>query len=138
MTTADMQEILSVLPIARNNFQKYSTQEQIVGEWIDGKPVYQITLTKEFTAAQNKTWQSFSEFDISGKNFIDVNYFLVDSNTFTAFGRDSYVTSSATASSMYRSANVILRENALQVYVAYVDAQNVTVYVTLKYTKTTD
>ena len=36
----------------------YSTEEQIVGTWIDGKPLYEITYTFEATIIQGNTWTS--------------------------------------------------------------------------------
>ena len=41
MPAADMEEVLSPLPGVMSRRIKYSTDEQIVGEWIDGKPLYQ-------------------------------------------------------------------------------------------------
>lgn len=58
MTQTDMQDIFSVLPVARNNYQKYSTQEQIIGEWINGKPLYQKTI--EFGTLPNNTEKQVS------------------------------------------------------------------------------
>ena len=40
----DISEIVSPLPGAVVKRMKYSTEEQVVAEWIDGKPVYQKTL----------------------------------------------------------------------------------------------
>ena len=44
MSAEDMAEIVTPKPSARARYQKYSTEEQIVGEWIDGKPLYQKTI----------------------------------------------------------------------------------------------
>lgn len=41
MASADMAEIVTPLPSIPARYQKYSTDEQVVGEWIDGKPIYQ-------------------------------------------------------------------------------------------------
>lgn len=51
MQDGDMDDIISVLPSAQSKYHKYSADEQIVGEWIDGKPIYEktITLTKPST-----------------------------------------------------------------------------------------
>lgn len=45
MPSADMEEVLSPLPSVMSRRMKYSTDEQIIGEWIDGKPIYQKTFT---------------------------------------------------------------------------------------------
>ena len=41
LTAGELAEICSTLPGATTQYPKYSTTEQIVGEWIDGKPIYQ-------------------------------------------------------------------------------------------------
>jgi hypothetical protein len=39
-----------------NSFQTdYSTEEKVVGKWIDGKPIYQKTLTGTFTSSANQS-----------------------------------------------------------------------------------
>lgn len=43
LTASEMADIMSTLPGATTNYPKYSTTEQVVGEWIDGKPLYQKT-----------------------------------------------------------------------------------------------
>lgn len=45
MTAADMDDVVTPLPSVQSRYQKYSTEEQIVGQWIDGKPIYQKTFT---------------------------------------------------------------------------------------------
>ena len=45
MPAADMSEIVTPLPSVMSRRMKYSTEEQVVGEWIDGKPIYQKTFT---------------------------------------------------------------------------------------------
>ena len=44
MASEDMSEIVTPLPGVMSRRMKYSTDEQIVGEWIDGKPLYQKTV----------------------------------------------------------------------------------------------
>lgn len=44
MTSADMDDVVTPLPSVRGKYHKYSTEEQIIGEWIDGKPVYEKTV----------------------------------------------------------------------------------------------
>ena len=48
MQSGDMDDVITPLPSVQPRYQKYSTEEQIVGEWIDGKPLYEKTIT--FTA----------------------------------------------------------------------------------------
>ena len=46
MPSEDMSEVASPMPSVMSRRFKYSTEEQVVGEWIDGKPVYQRTFVK--------------------------------------------------------------------------------------------
>lgn len=45
MSSADMAEVLETLPSVSFKYPKYSTDEQVVAEWIDGKPIYQKVIT---------------------------------------------------------------------------------------------
>lgn len=47
MTAEDMDDVVTPLPSVRSSYQKYSTEEQIVGEWINGKPIYEKTIVIE-------------------------------------------------------------------------------------------
>lgn len=44
MPSGDMEEVANPLPGVMSRRMKYSLQEQVVGEWIDGKPLYQKTI----------------------------------------------------------------------------------------------
>lgn len=62
MQSGDMDDVVTPLPSVGARYHRYSTEEQVVGEWIDGKPVYErivtgITLT-------DKTVVSFGISDI--------------------------------------------------------------------------
>lgn len=52
-TSEDMDEIVSPLPSVMSRRFKYSTEEQVVGEWINGKPLYQKTIS---VASTSITW----------------------------------------------------------------------------------
>lgn len=51
MPAADMSGVVTPLPSVMSRRFKYSTDEQVVGEWIDGKPIYQKTayITSDIT-----------------------------------------------------------------------------------------
>ena len=51
--SGDMEEVMSPLPSVQPRYQKYSTEEQIVGSWISGEPLYQKTLTGNLPATIN-------------------------------------------------------------------------------------
>lgn len=43
MTASDMDDVVTPLPSVMSRRFKYSTEEQVIGEWIDGRPLYQKT-----------------------------------------------------------------------------------------------
>lgn len=54
MQSGDMSDVITPLPSVQPRYQKYSTEEQIVGEWIDGSPVYQKTFKFKLTALKTE------------------------------------------------------------------------------------
>jgi hypothetical protein len=44
MPSEDMDEVISPKPSVQPRYHKYSTEEHIVGEWIDGRPIYEKTV----------------------------------------------------------------------------------------------
>lgn len=56
LTSAEFDEIMSTLPRTPTELPIYSTTEQVIGTWIDNKPLYQITVVNTSgTTAGNKT-----------------------------------------------------------------------------------
>jgi len=113
----------------------YSTDEKKVGEWIDGKPIYEKTFVVQSATGTGgikvvdtsnldiDIMISFSGFirrDVSADKhqIVDINWFF-DSNTYT--------------STFYEeSENGIFQKIVGQIY------QNKPLYITMKYTKTID
>ena len=67
LTAGELAEICSTLPGATTQYPKYSTTEQVVGEWIDGKPIYQKTITPSLPS--QKGWVA---------NWVDVSALNID------------------------------------------------------------
>ena len=57
MQSGDMDDIVTPLPSVapKKEGVKYSTTEQVIGEWIDGKPLYQRTIVGEITNKNSGT-----------------------------------------------------------------------------------
>lgn len=62
MDDSDMDDVVTPLPSVSARYHKYSTEEQVVGEWIDGSTLYQRTIvttmpevTLDKTDAKNNT-----------------------------------------------------------------------------------
>ncbi len=72
MQSGDMDDVITPLPSARAKYHKYSTDEQIVGEWIDGKPLYERTFSLtnvSFPATENSSVQ----YVIANENAYDID-----------------------------------------------------------------
>ena len=83
MPSSDMSEVASPMPSVMSRRFKYSTEEQVVGEWIDGKPIYQKTFTDlSITMAWNSQYQTYATIDALDSNidkFIDFKGYDDDS-----------------------------------------------------------
>ena len=53
MPSSDMSEVASPMPSVMSRRFKYNTEEQIVGEWIDGKPLYQKVIEPNFSISSS-------------------------------------------------------------------------------------
>ena len=136
-------EIEGILDKA-NNLQNYSTEEQIIGSWIDGKPIYQKTI--ECGALSNSS-NNVNKFIDTGINGIDtvidiksIGYFFAQS------GDNGYMNTlfwKADSSSEYiytyvgdNTNNGYPNKIAIQYKGNIAWLSNM--YVTIQYTKTTD
>lgn len=80
MTTADMDDVVTPLPSVRSGYHKYSTEEQIVGEWIDGRPIYEkvyIGTTPTVTTEGVVALQTISLGDISLRDVVDMRGLMI-------------------------------------------------------------
>ena len=123
LTAGELAEICSTLPGAPTQYPKYSTTEQVVGEWIDGKPIYQKTI--DFGALPNNTTKSVAH---SINNFGTLIQLWGNTETggyqLVIPDADPYVTISANTTNIYaKTTSNLSASNA---------------YITLQYTKTTD
>jgi len=108
-----------------NKFQTYSTVEQIIGIWIDGKPLYRKTL--EFTPNTDTTVNlGISNID---KIWIDESHSFIDASNET-ISLNQYATDGYTRA-------WINKTNGLRFKTSWNIADR-TGYLTVLYTKTTD
>lgn len=111
---------------------EYSTDEKIVGTWIDGKPLWQITLTGTLTPSSgNRVYNTIADLTslnidklISGNGSIleDSGYFKV-----LNFADDSTTP----------TYNIALKADKILALLTNHTVQQLTYYVTIQYTKTT-
>lgn len=141
LTNEDMAEIMSTLPSPVKHGVKYSLQEQVIGEWIDGKPLYQRTL--ELTASDFVSQQKINRCILSNilnnyKEIIDVSgYYKI------AYYTLGTLTYNLPGVGLGYSMDMFCNATVQQGYLAlWFNEPNITsiqsVTVTFKYTKTTD
>lgn len=106
---------------------KYSTTEHIVGEWIDGKPIYERTfeLTSPLSVPYN-TWTDTPILNAGMQRIIN------------GFANDSYVNGGVSQSNTFLYLSFAVNAPT---YVRVLNARNASItlnIITLQYTKTTD
>lgn len=61
---------------AKASFTKYSSAKQVVGEWIDGRPIYRVVISGTAAAAVNETINATAQIGASFGEVINVYGFL--------------------------------------------------------------
>lgn len=141
MTSADMDDVVTPLPSVRGKYHKYSTEEQIIGEWIDGKPVYEKTISFNHSFT---TWQTLVRYLALNTSITGVDKLVGYSGYFILSGRQISL-----GSSELNWNNEMSFSSYAQVYNSTINIQIVvrqTSYedtstsgiITCRYTKTTD
>lgn len=123
----DMSEIVSPLPSIPTRGHKYSTEEQVVGEWIDGKPLYQKTIEFRTSSTNNTTVNIISLDGIRLKNFYGLISDITELNCYVNSEWNSRVWAGKDSG---ESVNYL--KNSVNGYT------NLNSHVTIQYTKTTD
>ena len=125
--------------ILANKFSRgdmYSTDEKMIGQWIDGKPVYQKTFgPKSITGSNNRTWHTIE--DLSSYNVdqvVSAEGFYIDSVGVTKLlnAPDS------SESGIMIGFNYPSGSKNLNVVVYGEGNESAQICITAKYTKTTD
>jgi len=131
LTASEMADIMSTLPGAPTQRPKYSTTEQVVGEWIDGKPVYQKTIS--FGALPNAIEKRVAH---GVSNISKVIHIFGIYNWASEWGSFDYSPHDAETLGYGLSFGVDLTDIVVR---PKLDMSSVTEsYVTIQYTKTTD
>ena len=122
--------------ILANKFSRadlYSTDEKMIGRWIDGKPIYQKTVNFGHSYSGDYITKTLANLGISNVDiFMDMRGIALGSN-----GASMPVPESQSANDhfgLYYSAS----DTSITVYCTSANWKNRDVYITLKYTKTTD
>jgi hypothetical protein len=128
MPSEDMSEVISPLPSVQPRYHKYSTEEHIVGEWIDGSKIYEKTIN--FGALPNNTYK-YVEHNISNlASVVNVTGVGID-------GTNSIPILFCWTDTINSVVAVYVDGNNIVVG-AGMDRSSYTAYITIQYTKTTD
>ena len=140
MPAEDMSEVISPLPSVYARLLKYSTEEQVVAIWTDGKPVYQKVLTGTITNQTSASTSVITNFSIGAsvdKGWIVSGYAFNGSNALQALNtcdiaNNKYLRCMVSNNNGGEFANMARLENHW-----WTSGTNTAVIV-VQYTKTTD
>lgn len=83
MESTDLAEIVTNMPNVQTNLPRYSTEEQKVGYWIDGKPIYQKVINGTFAITSQSTTHYYKQVDPLVSNvglIIDAKIMIVNTS----------------------------------------------------------
>lgn len=129
LTPGELADIMSTLPGAPTQYPKYSTTEQVVGEWLDGKPIYQKTIN--FGALPNNTTKNVAH-EISNLDYVVEMYGVSSDGSIQACL--PYVN----PASLSNAVSIKINGSNIQIVTASNMSTFTKTYITIQYTKTTD
>lgn len=111
----------------------YSTEEQRIGTWIDGKPLYRKIVNAQFGTVVQGT-ETTVEVNLKNVDFILVDKYWLDRKTASSVINQGYVTDALYLGyTSFSNSNTTLRFRTKQSWVS-----NTAIYAIIEYTKTTD
>lgn len=113
----------------------YSTEEHVVGKWIDGKPIYEKTISN-INISVTSTTKVYTIQDLSSipvENFINIKGIIKIGNEISSLSSTYYNDPNWVWSIRYNTSN-----SNLEFLNRTESNQTITVTVTIQYTKTTD
>lgn len=137
LNTTDKSSMVNAINEVNNKFN-YSTEEQVIGKWIDGKPLYRKTIT--FTTIIKKNEATSIAHNITNvKNiFIDYGASFMEANigttNYLSYGFPLIGYDNSINDKVFCYANI----TNIEFYANGNWAGNWIKHITLKYTKTTD
>lgn len=145
MQSGDMDDVVTPLPSVQSKYHKYSTEEQIVGEWIDGSKIYEKTIpfdVSTYTESTNRrVFTLCTQENVSKRINYVINELIVTLQDTTTNGAIIGSSMSSDGSTQFNTASQI-SNSTFSVFFQFnrqkaSDIVAVQGYVTLQYTKTT-
>lgn len=134
MPSEDMDDVITPLPSVQSRYHKYSTEEHIVGEWIDGSKIYEKTISGTTPTDTNDT---FYDIGVSVDKAIDVKAFFYNTSGTYYSGSCMAINSFEKGIKFYvqnNSSDSSFR-NKLGINVSQSSWMGLSFYVTIQYTK---
>lgn len=129
MQSGDMSDVITPLPSVQPRYHKYSTEEQIVGEWIDGRPIYQKTFY--ISALLNKSITQVSH------GISNIGELVSITGTMNN-GTDRRPLPFVHDKTLESQISLVLNPTTIEIANRGADYSSYHAYVTIQYTKTTD
>ena len=122
---------------AGENFSAYSTDEQVVGKWINGKPIYRKTMEfSNLSAGENNIPHGIADVDII---MVDKDHSFATNETYSELWQIGNTNSSAGNFSQFSVSLVWTNRSVFDVYIGSGIVSRVPkLVITFEYTKTTD
>ena len=139
MTAADMDDVVTPLPSVQSRYHKYSTDEQIVGEWIDGKTLYEKTIvnTMPSNVVDDTDTSKFVDIGVSVDICMIINGFIISNNNILMpfdyvymVGEKPYHVNASVVNNEYTA-----NPNKIQVSTNRASFSDSPFYITIQYTK---
>lgn len=117
-----------------NKFIDYSTTEKVIGKWIDGKPLYQKTFSANLTLGSITDVANLTSLNYDYISFYDITFTKVETGNGVRYWMPVFYENSNDEARIYvrgsdKKLLALVKGNAVN---------EVKVYATLRYTKTTD
>lgn len=130
MPAADMSDIVNPLPGVMSRRHKYSTEEQVVGTWIDGKPVYEkVIIQTDYNI--NSSWKYVSTGIVNLGEVVELKGTFAKSES----GTDIYSLSYGGGESFI---SLVIDKSNDKIAIKSGESRTGKLIVVIKYTKTTD
>ena len=144
-SVTSIDSIMTPLPGVTPRMMEYSTDEQIIGHWIDGKPIYQktfVTTTPNCTTNGTQVTKELS-MGASIDKLIRIDGYITGSTSAPARHIPAYVFASSKLLSLVcivytNSYTTTSKRNILLMSNTHTDYSNLDCQITVQYTKTTD
>lgn len=142
MASADMDEVIDELPTMGGRTHKYSTEEHVVGEWIDGSLIYEKTIvdTMPIYSSGNEVIKKIAV----GANvdaFVNINYIAYLGGSYIkdaqAFSSDKTMTNFKAVRIYGNANNANSDKNTICIGLMWNSLSEAPIYITIQYTKTT-